>query len=436
MRYQNSLKQLGLFSFLILTILLDSCKKPEAGIGQDLLPPEDELFANANDTTEIYIGTALHPNGKIRTDVYTNCMIGNYVDPVFGEVKATSYLEFDLSSDLTEFPEEFDVTKVVLNLVYFGREYGLDEAQEMDVRMLTEGLDYDSAYYSNSDLKCLQENLMVPGFELVNMQSENQGQVVLGRTSALALNLRKEFGEFLLQADSTQTSSLANFKNYFKGLRVGSKTSNAQVVNFDLEDTQTVLSVYYNVNEADTIANRQYDFIISDSCKHFTRLDHIRTGTALETIQNTGELDGTLLTYPQSGGSTVAKVNLENMSWLRNEPESAINQAWLVMPYDTTSAFAPIDYFTIHYYDENGDLQILVENAEAVRALLRSDLGYYYADLTRFVQDYANGYHNYSELFLLPQVASLTTQRTVIHGTGFNVADKSQNTRLIITYSK
>ena len=426
---------MGLFSFLSLALLLDSCKKPESGVGQNLLPPGDELFANADDSTEIYTATIAHPTGKLRTDIYKNCMIGNYIDPVFGKVRTSSYMEFDLSSDLTEFPDTYNVTKVVLNLVYFGREYGEKSSQNMVVNMLTEGFSFDSSYYTNSRLAYESANLLMPAFEEVNPQSELAGLSVGGKIKSLSLRLKPELGEFLLEADSAQTSTLANFRNYFKGLRIWSQTPDAQVINFDLEDTQSKLSVYYDVIEPDTTYSRQYDFIITDSCKHFTRIDQLTQGTPIENIATLGELDGTLLCYPQAGGSTAIKVNMDQVEWVRNDDQTTINQAWLVLPFDTSSTFAPIDYFTVHYYDESDDLQVIVKEGAALRADLRNDAGYYYVDLTDFIQDYANGNHDFTELLLLPQVVTLNTQRTIIHGSGYNASDKTQNTRLLITYT-
>ena len=106
------------------------------------------------------------------------------------------------------------------------------------------------------------------------------------------------------------------------------------------------------------------------------------------------------------------------------------------MPYDTSGTLAPIEAFSAHYYDENGDLQVYTENGAAVFTQLREDAGYYYIDLTNFIQDYANGNHDITELLLLPQVVTLNTQRVIIHGSGYNAGDKTQNTRLLITYTK
>ncbi|MFM9986277.1 MAG: DUF4270 family protein [Flavobacteriales bacterium] len=435
MRYKNSLKRLGLFSVLGLAVLLDACKKPESGVGQNLLPPGDELFANAVDSTVIYTATIAHPTGKLRTDIYKNSMIGNYVDPVFGKVRTSTYMEFDLSSDLTEFPDSYEVTKVILNLVYFGREYGQKNSQNIVVNMLTEGFNFDSSYYTNSRLAYEPANLIMPGFEEVNPQSELAGLSVAGNIKSLSLRMKPELGEFLLEADSAQSSSLANFHNYFKGLRIWSQTPDAQAINYDLSDTQTKLSVFYDVIEPDTTYSRQYDFIISDSCKHYTRIDHLTEGTPIDNIASLGELDGTLLCYPQAGGSTAIKVNMNEVNWVREDPTTTINQAWLVLPYDTSGTLEPIEAFSAHYYDESGDLQVYAENGSAVFTQLRADVGYYYIDLTNFLQDYANGNHDITELLLLPQVVTLNAQRAIIHGSGYNSGDKTQNTRLLITYT-
>lgn len=426
---------MGLFSFLSLALFFQACKKPEAGVGQNLLPPDDELFANSSDTTQIFTSTISHPTGKLRTDIYSNSMIGNYIDPVFGKVRTSSYLEFDLSSDLTVFPDSYEVTHVVLNLVYFGREYGEKNTQDMVVNMLTEGFDFDSAYYTNSSLAYEPANLITPGSENVNTQSELAGLNTAGRLKSLTLRLKPELGTFLLDADNVQSSTFEQFHTYFKGLRISSQTADAQAINYDLSSSQSKLSVYFNVIEPDTTYPRQYDFILSDSCKHFTRIDHLTEGTPIENIASFGEMDGTYLCYPQTGGSTAIKVYMNDVSWVRDDPATTINQAWLVMPYDTSSAFSPIESFSAHYYDESGELQVYVEDGAAIFTQLREDAGYYYMNLTNFIQDYANGYHDITELLLLPQVVKLNTQRTVIHGSGYNPGDKTQNTRLLITHT-
>src|SRR6218665_2805070 len=87
-----SLKKLRLFAVIVAAIAMAaSCKKPTDGIGESIQPEDDLLYAFQTDTTTLSARTVRVDS--VRSDFYSNIMIGNYVDENFEVVRTTGILQ-------------------------------------------------------------------------------------------------------------------------------------------------------------------------------------------------------------------------------------------------------------------------------------------------------------------------------------------------------
>jgi len=73
----ESLKQLGLF--LVFSLLIfTGCTRPDESLGESIQPGDDLLFAAVTDSFQLEMGT--ERVDSLRTDLFANILVGNYVD--------------------------------------------------------------------------------------------------------------------------------------------------------------------------------------------------------------------------------------------------------------------------------------------------------------------------------------------------------------------
>ncbi|MCC6600398.1 MAG: DUF4270 family protein, partial [Crocinitomicaceae bacterium] len=275
---KNSLSLTGLFSFLSL-LFLSACQKPEQTIGSDLLPADDELSAFQTDT--ITILCSVEKEDSVRMDELSSALLGSYSDPVFGRTKASLCTQIRLSSSSADFPENFEIDSVVLSLVYANHDYyGTLHPQYFSVYEMSEDLSVDSVYYSNRQPHHTGDNLILPGKEVYEIHPDEKVPVA-GDTliPQLRLQLSTETGQKLLApSDPSVLNSDANFRTYFKGLYIDPIYWNAAIVNYNLADPGSKLTVYYRDLDNTEPDTTRYDFVITSDCARYSYMSHDYAG--------------------------------------------------------------------------------------------------------------------------------------------------------------
>ena len=437
MNYSYSLKQLGLFSFIIALLSIASCKKPTDGVGEDLVSG-DLLGAMQTDSTRLSARTIKGDTINTSSTVYGNVMIGNYQDLQFGTVSTASYMQFDLSTVNPRFPENMVVDSVVLALAYFGRSYGKNEVLYYQVQQLSENIDSSRTYYSNDVLSVNSSNQIKPGFEWVDPKPELiTGSTISSNVPTLRIRLKEEIGTTLLNLDTAVLDKFNHFKEYFKGLRISSSTLDGQVVNYDISNSATKLIIYYrDLDQAEPIT-QDYNFIFTSRCKAFTGIQQQYNGTPLTSIYDESGISGNSLCYAQSGGGTFVAVNISEVTWLNDYPNITVNRAELIVPYESDEKFAPINLLLARYKKADGKFSLLRDDEMTllVGGGVRIGAGLYSLNITGHVQSYLRGEIESDDIYLIPNAGILTTTRSILRGPEYNTEVKSENMRLAITYS-
>ena len=111
----ESLKRLGLFLVCCILVFC-SCKRPEESLGEGIQPEDDLLVAAVTDSFDIQMYT--ERVDSLRTDLFANILVGNYVDESFGAVKCRGVMQ--LAPDITAdtLPDNLEVFAVDLKLAY------------------------------------------------------------------------------------------------------------------------------------------------------------------------------------------------------------------------------------------------------------------------------------------------------------------------------
>lgn len=444
---------MGLFSLFIASILFSACERPEQEVGFSLIPGQDLLSANQTDTISIDLSS--ERNDSVFTKNQGRVLLGNVIDPVFGQTRCAFYSQISLSSSAPDFPTARTVDSVVFSLYYLDNSYGKFASFNPVVLELNEELNEDSTYLRTSSLETTGENLVdLSGYAQNGLAFNETDSVVVGEDTLPAqfrIPLRTEFGERILSADESVLASNSEFQEYFKGLYVGSSSPDGGVFAFDLLNSVTKIRIYYSdLSEApDTVYSEYYDLVISSEDTRFHSITRNYNGTELQSLTNNSRISTNQTAFAETGGGTRLVVDFPHLDKLR-DTKKVINRAELLIPYDDDYFWPHPLYLDALTRDDDGDLALISDyynNAISVDGYAYSEPYRYVLNVTKFIQDYVNG-DSENKLLLLSPVdiinAGSTLQRTsnavtlsrvVLHGPQYPSTYNWERMRLVITFA-
>ncbi len=430
----ESLKKLGLF-LVCGFLLLVGCKRPDETLGDGIQPSADLLFAAVTDSFQL--ATSTEQIDSLRTDLFANILVGNYVDADFGTVKCRGIMQFSPDASIDSLPANLEVFAVELKLAYQPEAYGNNTPMYFQVHQLMERIHLDSAYYSNQLPQRNLENLILSGRETHTTRSEYASALSSGNIEYLTLQLKSTFGQFLLASDSALTdfNSLAD---YFNGLVISSTTMDGRVVSFATINSS--LNVYYRYPGENRLNIGTYTFKYSSACEAYSVIEHQHYGSPLQNLNAQNPITRSDLAFLQGGGGTRVSIDLQDVLWMRELPNPIINKAELVVPFDADTKFALLDSANVVYEKLDDVYALTADYGRNSGGNFRKSPGYYRFNITHHVQSILSGEIENTKLLMVagPRVAGLYNtigvRRTLIHGPTFS-DDNTQNTRLIITYS-
>ena len=430
---RKGLNVLGLF--LVTTLLLVGCKKPDASIGNNLQPDGDLLQAQVTDS--IFILAQTERVDSLRTDLFANMLVGNYSDPLFGAVKCRGVLQFSPDLTLPEIPSGIEVYETALSLAYQAEAYGNNDPMFFVVQELNERIYLDSAYYNNSAIPRQQQNLILPGEETQVTRAEYAPTPGAETREYLNLPLKPSFGTELL-SNRASLASFDSLNSVFNGLMISSLTTNGRVLHFSTIDSK--ITVKYRFQKGGQSHIGQYVFSFTSSCEAFSLVEHQYQGSGLSALSSGQPMDNNTLVYLQAGGGTRVRVNIGDVRWLQR-PGVVINKAELVLPYQSDWKLAPVDSVNVIYEKTPGNFSLTNDSYLNPGGNFRKSATYYRFNITNHVQSMISGELEQNELLLVasPRVSgyynSMGVRRSVLNGPQFQPEDNTQNMRLVVTYS-
>ncbi|MBL7941144.1 MAG: DUF4270 domain-containing protein, partial [Flavobacteriales bacterium] len=329
---KNSLKVLGLFSFISL-LCLTACKRPESEVGLGIQPGSDLLNASYVDT--VSLNAEVVAEDTLRSDELSSLMLGNYADPVFGFTEASFYTQLRLSGSGITFPSLYEVDSVVFTLPYTGRLYGKREPQRFEVYALTGDLYLDSTYYTNSTIATDKSvNWVLDPWEAYEINPfvyiQQDGDSLIPQ---LRIHLKPSFADQFFTTSSDNFADNDAFVSFFKGLTVRSATPDAGVFNLDLALSDAGVTIYYRDLDDVEPDTTSYEFVIGDLAPRFTHMAHSYIGSDLQGLSETSPLDAQVLGYVQAGASCKTHITLPYIDALKAEGR-VISKAELVVPVE------------------------------------------------------------------------------------------------------
>ena len=247
--------------------ILAGCKRPDTEVGIDYAQ-EDLLTIQQTDTIAIDLATVREdsletgggPAGGLSTAV-----LGNMEHPQFGMHQGGFVTQLRLIEPDFDFGESPTIDSVYLSLRYTGATYGMLSPQNIHVFELADTLSSDSGYYSNQIFTHLDEALVDPTHQPVDL---NPGREIYFGDDTLApqarIYLSNAFGQRLLDAGSSVYDSNQSWNEYFAGIKVVPDASmgGSGAVGIDISSGISKMTLHFH-NTTDTTV---FEFNISTLC--------------------------------------------------------------------------------------------------------------------------------------------------------------------------
>lgn len=256
------------------------------------------------------------------TNSQERILVGNYSDPIFGKLKAQSYLEliasnYKLNTSSTDYTNYvYDSIAVILR--YDNYHYGDTlQNQTISIHKLTEKVKYngeETAFYNTSTLNYDTQSI---GTITYKPQPNKKDSIYVPLSDALGLELFQKL----------KTQDVANesdFINYFKGLTIKSIGENSSsVIGFSVGSSAgSVLRLYYSDNDETDEQSLYKDFYVGYTEKQFNNISLDRTATTIENLASGTASYSSNLTenqaYVQSGSGIVLRLDFPNIKQLYN----------------------------------------------------------------------------------------------------------------------
>ena len=226
-----------LFSSFIFTIFLfASCDNETTFIDTNLLA-NDAIEVN-HDTSMTISSYMIDAESILTSNSYaTKSLLGNIVDPVFGNIRTDFVTQVQTTTLGYDFGEEASPDSLVLYLmvsnVYGGEN---NKNQNLKVYQLNNDISYYDTYYSDTNIDTLySEN------DLISEETKFLGDTLITVTLSL------ETANYLMAGD-TMLNSLDYFYDYFKGIYCTTDTVDIDgaIKTIDLTSVDSKIVLYYN----------------------------------------------------------------------------------------------------------------------------------------------------------------------------------------------
>lgn len=267
--------------FVFLTLLTFSCSKP-ALIGSDFLEDEKALLQFKDDFgltlyTEKTDSVIVHSDNVTKQLVTYLC--GDVHDPVFGQYTAEIFAQPLLPGIATSLiGSTFD--SVVLQLRYdtLGIYGTITDPVTIEVYRMDENPAFNEDYYSNqpfaSNPDLLGSLTFVPRPTDSVTLNRPDDTITLAAHVRIPLDVTK-MSDLLLQ-DTIVFSNQDSFLNYFKGLRIHMTTGGNTMLGFNLLNSVTGLSYYYDKGSSEDL---EYKFVITSGSVKTVHMEHDYSGS-------------------------------------------------------------------------------------------------------------------------------------------------------------
>lgn len=284
-------------------------------------------------------------------------LVGRYTDPVFGEIKASAFVDYVPASYYFDSDAVFD--SIVLNLPYDGYYYNDTLAQKtINIQQLSKEIrlrNNQTDLYNTTDVAAASEIIGTKTFyPRISKDS-------------LTIKLANSFGQNLFnKIQHDQINDVDQLTDYFKGLKISpADTEDASIIGFSTG--KSYMRIYYSIPDDVTTDNNYLDFAYYSTTdpKAFNKVEGNRNNTLLRNL-NGQENEGTSsslnnLAFIQSGIGITTRIDFPSIRniYQVNNNNGEIFKANLKIrlnnAYYSKNLYTP-DSIAVYIADQNNDL--------------------------------------------------------------------------------
>lgn len=415
---------------LVVSLFVTGCRKPDEDLGLDLLPGEP--LGVVIDTIELRAFT--FADTSVRTSGLSSQLLGSYLDPQFGSVKAGLIAQLRLSAnnignniDTSGLVADSLVLALAFNGVNYG--YGNFDPQVFQVFEVNEVLSLDSTYRSDRHPQHLATDLVADGRGRITPKPL-AGAVVGDDTLApqLRIPLSSELAERFLNAFGTDDLLNSDeFLSFFKGIyvttdNVGQLPFQGGILYFDLTAAASKATLYYrNLNDQPDLG-RTLDFPINSNSVRYSVVEHDPTRATDPTLGMalSDTVSPALRVHVQTLGGTRTAVRMPSLLDLAST-ERVLAKAELIVPLAGSyyPYYPPPATLFLFRKDSTGADVFLPDQLAGIGAIdgnFRNAEREYRFNITRYVQRLLNGTYQNTGFEIVPGSGGVTANRVVLSG--------------------
>ena len=430
--------------FLFYIVVINSCiKNKEFGLEVD--PESSSVNAIYCDTFSLVSFSVI--SDSINTDELNGpSPLGNYIDPVFGEVNAAIITQIRIEQPYNFKPingtiNDIVVDSVVMYLAIDGN-YGEIEKQEFIVEILDEDIFKDSTYNNKTFLNTKSVNLSESGSIKSDPLFPGYFAGILVDKAILRIPLKIE--EFANPIINQSGSSVLNgndgdneFLSFFKGIKISTtNVVNGGIYYIDLLNSYSKIKLFYRdtssvSSEHDTL---DFDFNINSNCAYFHNVAHDYSGTAVESLMNDPAF-GQDQFYIQSLGGVNGRLIIPGLDSLIGK-QIIINKAEIKLPFEDYlyDNFPSPSALFISRKGVDGNYEFLPDLFEGNQGGVLDPLNKNYNfNITRHLNEVIAEKISNDTLKIFPNGSGITANRVVLNGMNSSKKDKA---KVIISYTK
>ncbi|MEA3317818.1 MAG: DUF4270 family protein, partial [Bacteroidota bacterium] len=310
-----------LFSlFIFITLQFVACDNETKFLDTDMLD-HDEI-AIKRDTSMSLSAYILSSDSILTGNSYASkSLLGNIVDPVFGNIRADFLTQLQTTSLGQDFGEGASPDSLVLSLVVSDIYGEINKNQNIKVYSLNKDLSYSDTYYSDINIDTLYSE-----DDLISTETR------FFEDSLITVKLSLETASYLMDGD-TMLNSLDYFYDYFKGIYCTTDTTDVDgaIKTIDLISSNSNVKLFYHNIESDSL---DYTFNISTSSGRFNHYTHsYESAEFSEYVCDTTYADSlSNKLYMQGLGGVTSRFSFNEIEEYLDDNKYSINKAELILP--------------------------------------------------------------------------------------------------------
>lgn len=401
-------------------------------IGLEIQPDSDKIEISYDSIASISAYTLFDDSIIYKNPAYS--LFGSYVDPIFGNTKASftfsinpRYLNANFADSLN-----LHVDSLVIYFNYHSYYGDTLTPQHFTFFELTDSINIDSSFLSQINIEDYYDKNSVLLDTIIKPKPND--------TLPFSIKLPKELGQRFIDADTSVYSSTLNFVDFFKGfyLTTNQVDDGGSLLSYNLSTSSTVITLYYS-GPTDTVSHN-FDFIVNYS-NRYNIYKHDYTNSTINNVGDSTYIDSVIYLQPMNG--LKGKIEIPDLSSLVNQYPISINKAELIIETEDSVITQTNLYKTpltlkIKGIDDDGETTLLPDYIKT------TSTGLYYSTqqydnesksykfiITQYIQDLiSQGKSNCSFYIYIPN-SNYSTNRVVLKN-----SRQKKDIKFLITYTK